>query len=182
MMALKALGYSMNTENEQELQEAYQWLCQCVETMSPEIVTDEIIDNMAQGRKALGLIYSGDATYVMAENENMGFYLPEEGTNLWSDGMVIPKNAKNVDLAYEFINFMTDYDAAMDNSSYVGYTSPNVDVMNELYGQGGEYEGINAYIPREGYEKDEVFEFNDVTRKSIANLWSKVKILASNAK
>ena len=77
---------------------------------------------------------------------------------------------------------MTDYDAAMDNSSYVGYTSPNVDVMNELYGQGGEYEGINAYIPREGYEKDEVFEFNDVTRKSIANLWSKVKILASNAK
>ncbi|MBP3852100.1 MAG: extracellular solute-binding protein [Erysipelotrichaceae bacterium] len=182
MMALKALGYSMNTENEQELQEAYQWLCQCVETMSPEIVTDEIIDNMAQGRKALGLVYSGDATYVMAENENMGFYLPEEGTNLWSDGMVIPKNAKNVDLAYEFINFMTDYDAAMDNSSYVGYTSPNVDVMNELYGQGGEYEGINAYIPREGYEKDEVFEFNDVTRKSIANLWSKVKILASNAK
>ena len=61
MMALKALGYSMNTTNEQELQEAYEWLVQAVETMEPEIVTDEIIDNMAQGRKALGLIYSGDA-------------------------------------------------------------------------------------------------------------------------
>ena len=72
MMALKALGYSMNTENEDELQEAYEWLVQCVQTMEPEIVTDEIIDNMAQGRKALGLIYSGDATYVMAGNENMG--------------------------------------------------------------------------------------------------------------
>lgn len=91
MMALKALGYSMNTENEQELQEAYEWLVQCVETMDTEIVTDEIIDNMAQGRKALGLIYSGDASYVMAENEDMGYFMPETGTNLWSDAMVIPK-------------------------------------------------------------------------------------------
>ena len=66
MMALKSLGYSLNTENEAELQEAYEWLVQCVQTMKPEIVTDEIIDNMAQGRKALGLIYSGDATYVMS--------------------------------------------------------------------------------------------------------------------
>ena len=64
MMALKALGYSMNTENEKEINEAYEWLVKCVQTMEPEIVTDEIIDNMAQGRKALGLIYSGDATYV----------------------------------------------------------------------------------------------------------------------
>ena len=93
MMALKALGYSMNTTNEKEIQEAYDWLLQCVQTMDSEIVTDEIIDNMAQGRKALGLIYSGDATYVMAENENMGYYLPESGTNLWSDAMVIPKTS-----------------------------------------------------------------------------------------
>ena len=69
MMALKSLGYSMNTESEKELEEAYHWLVQCVQTMEPEIVTDEIIDNMAQGRKALGLIYSGDAAYVMSENE-----------------------------------------------------------------------------------------------------------------
>ena len=62
MMALKELGYSMNTENEAEIHEAYDWLVKCVQTMEPEIVTDEIIDNMAQGRKALGLIYSGDAT------------------------------------------------------------------------------------------------------------------------
>ena len=61
MMALKALGYSMNTESEEELQEAYKWFETCVTTMAPEIVTDEIIDNMAQGRKALGIVYSGDA-------------------------------------------------------------------------------------------------------------------------
>lgn len=181
MMALKALGYSMNTDNEQELTEAYNWLVQCVQTMKPEIVTDEIIDNMAQGRKALGLIYSGDAAYVMAENEDMGFYLPESGTNLWSDAMVIPKNAKNPELAHEFINFVSDYDGAYDNSSYVGYTSPNQEVMDDLYGPGDDYEGISAYMPRTDNDNDEVFVYNEETRKTISNMWSKVKIAASNA-
>lgn len=181
MMALKALGYSMNTENTDELNQAYEWLLQCVETMDTEIVTDEIIDNMAQGRKALGLIYSGDATYVMSENENMGYYMPETGTNLWSDAMVIPKNAKNPDLAHAFINFASDYDGAYDNSSYVGYTSPNQEVMDVLSGEGGDYEGINAYIPRSGNANDEVFVYNEETKKIISDLWSRVKIAASNA-
>ena len=181
MMALKNLGYSMNTENEEELQDAYEWLVDCVETMEPEIVTDEIIDNMAQGRKALGLCYSGDATYIMSENEDMGFYLPQEGTNIWYDSMVIPKNAENVDLAYEFIDFISSYDYAYDNSSYVGYTSPNKAVAEAVAGEGGDYEGINAYVPRVGYENDEVFFYNEETRKVIANMWSKVKIAASNA-
>ena len=181
MMALKALGYSMNTENPDELQAAYDWLVQCVETMEPEIVTDEIIDNMAQGRKALGLIYSGDATYVMSENENMGFYLPEAGTNLWSDAMVIPTNAKNPDLAHEFINFVSSYEGAYDNSSYVGYTSANAEVMKDLSSEGGDFAGINAYLPRTDNENDEVFVYNEETRKIISNMWSKVKIAASNA-
>lgn len=181
MMALKALGYSMNTENEQEIQEAYDWLVQCVQTMEPEIVTDEIIDNMAQGRKAMGLIYSGDAAYVMSENENMGFYMPESGTNIWSDAMVIPKNAKNPDLAHAFINYVSDYEGAYDNSSYVGYTSANEEVMSVLSGEGGDYEGINAYLPRTGNEKDEVFVYNEKIKQIISNLWSRVKIAASNA-
>ena len=181
MMALKALGYSMNTTSEDELNAAYNWLVQCVQTMEPEIVTDEIIDNMAQARKALGLIYSGDAAYVMSENENMGFYMPKSGTNLWSDAMVIPKNAKNPKLANEFVRYITSYDAAMDNSSYVGYTSPNKEVMEELGGKGGDYDGINAYTPRSGYDKDEVFQYDEATRKIIADLWSRVKVAASNA-
>lgn len=182
MMALKDLGYSMNTTDEQEIREAYEWLVKCVETMDTEIVTDEIIDNMAQGRKALGLIYSGDATYVMDENEDMGYYMPEYGTNLWSDGMVIPKNAKNPDLAHAFINFASDYAGAYDNSSYVGYTSANQEVMDDIYGEGGDYEGIEAYIPRTGNENDEVFEYNEETKKIMGDLWSRVKIAASNAR
>lgn len=181
MMALKALGYSMNTTSEEELNEAYNWLVNCVQTMDPEIVTDEIIDNMAQARKALGLIYSGDAAYVMTENDKMGFYMPKSGTNLWSDAMVIPKNAKNPKLANEFVRYITSYDAAMDNSSYVGYTSPNKEVMEELGGKGGDYDGINAYTPRAGYDKDEVFQYDEATRKIIADLWSRVKVAASNA-
>ena len=182
MMALKALGYSMNTTNESEIKEAYNWLVQCVQTMDTEIVMDEIIDNMAQGRKALGLIYSGDATYVMSENENMGYYLPESGTNLWSDAMVIPKNAKNPELAHAFINYASDYAGAYDNSSYVGYTSANKEVMADLSGEGGEFEGINAYLPRKNNPNDEIFVYNEDTKKIISDLWSRVKIAASNAK
>lgn len=181
MMALKALGYSMNTTNEKEIQDAYNWLVQCVETMDAEIVTDEIIDNMAQGRKALGIMYSGDATYVMEENENMGYYMPETGTNLWSDAMVIPKNAKNPELAHAFINYASDYEGAYDNSSYVGYTSANQEVMDDLYGEGGDYEGIEAYIPRIDNPEDEVFVYNEDTKKIMGDLWSRVKIAASNA-
>ena len=179
MMALKALGYSMNTSDPNELNEAYEWLLQCVETMDPEIVTDEIIDNMAQGRKALGLVYSGDATYIMSENENMGFFIPESGTNLWSDAMVIPKNAANPDLAHEFINYVSSYDGAMDNSSFVGYTSANQQVMDEL--ANGDFAGINAYLPRTDNPNDEVFKYDEETRKTISDLFSRVKIAASNA-
>ncbi len=181
MMALKSLGYSMNTSSEKELNDAYEWLVRCVQTMETEIVTDEIIDNMAQARKALGVVYSGDATYIISENEDMGFYLPNEGTNLWTDAMVIPQNAKNVDLAYAFMNFISSYEAAYNNSSYVGYTSPNEEAMNELYRTGGEFDGLNAYMPRMDNENDEIFEYNEATRKIISNLWSKVKIAASNA-
>ena len=160
-MALKGLGYSMNTDDEKELLEANNWLLQCVQTMQPEIVTDEIIDNMAQGRKALGLIYSGDAAYIMSENEDIGFYMPKTGTNIWSDALVIPKNATNVELAHEFINYVSSYEGAYDNSSYVGYTSPNKEVMIDL--SKTDYQGISAYTPIRQNDQDEVFKYNAKT-------------------
>ena len=125
------------------------------------------------------LASSGDAAYVMAENDNMGYYLPKEGSNLWCDAMVIPKNARNVDLAMAFIDYTCQYEAAYDNSSYVGYTSPNREVMEEL--SETDFAGINAYLPRTGYDKDEVFEFDENVRRLIADQFSRVKIAASNA-
>ena len=181
MVALKALGYSMNTTKEREINEAYQWLLEQREEMNPVYVGDESIDTMISGVKAMAIMYSGDAAAVMSENPNMGYYMPESGTNLWSDAMVIPKNAKNPELAHAFINYASDYDGAYDNSSYVGYTSANQEVMDVLSGEGGDYEGINAYIPRTDNENDEVFVYNEDTKKIISDLWSRVKIAASNA-
>ena len=180
MMALKSLGYSMNTTNMQELQEAYEWLTRCVQTMEPEIVTDEIIDNMAQTRKALGIMYSGDATFSMMENENLGYFCPNEGTNVWSDGMVIPKNAPNPELANVFIQYACSYNAAKGNSSYTGYTSAQKEAMEDLAST--DFNGIDSYVPRAAYKKDEVFEYSDISRKTLADLWARVKIAATNAR
>lgn len=95
--------------------------------------------------------------------------------------MVIPANAKNPELAHAFINYVCSYEGALDNSSFVGYTSPNKQVMAELSGPDGDYEGINAYIPRTDSSNDEVFKYDEATRKIISELFSKVKIAASNA-
>lgn len=175
MMALKALGYSMNTENEAEIQEAYQWLLEMNNTMEPVYVTDEVIDGMITGSKDIAVVYSGDAATILEENEDMSFWMPMEGTNIWSDAMVIPANAENPLLAHEFINYVLTYEASKGNSEYVGYASSNQEVLDELSGEGGMFDGNEAYLPRSGYEKDEVFRDNPVLKKTLAELWIKVK-------
>ncbi len=179
MMALKALGYSMNTEEEAEIQAAYEWLLQVNNTMEPSYVTDEVIDGMATGSKDMAVVYSGDAAYILSENEDMSYFLPMEGTNLWSDSMVIPQNAENPKLAHEFINYVLSYDASMSNSDYVGYASSNQEVLDELGGADGYYADNEAYIPRVGYEQDEIFVDNKVLKEKLADLWLKVKATKS---
>ena len=175
MLALKALGYSSNTENDAEINEAYEWLKQVNDTMDPVYVTDEVIDGMLNENKDIGVVYSGDAAYVISENENLSFTIPKEGSNLWCDCMVIPKNAENPDLAHEFINFALSYDAALDISETVGYTSANKDVMAAMSAEDGTYFENPAYIPRENYELDEVFVDNETLRQKLSELWIKVK-------
>ncbi len=175
MMALKALGYSMNTEDEAEIEEAYQWLLTMNSTMSPTYVTDEVIDGMIQGNKDIAVVYSGDAAYILSENEDMSYFLPSEGTNLWSDAMVIPANAENPLLAHEFINYVLSYDASYGNSEYVGYASSNQEVLDDLGTGDGYYADNDAYLPRVGYEGDEIFEDNQTLKELLSNLWLKVK-------
>lgn len=176
MMALKSLGYSMNTTDEKEIQEAYEWLRIVDKNTQPEYVTDECIDGMITELKWMSLVYSGDAAYICSENENMAYFEPKEGTNIWMDGMVIPANAKNVKGANAFIKYMLDYDASLDNSETVGYASSNAEVLAELSSEGGDYYGIDAYLPRVGYEKDENFHHNEVLIKMLVDLWNKVKL------
>ena len=175
MVAFKALGYSMNTQNEDEIQAAYQWLMEQRQTMDPIYVIDEVIDGMMNGNKDMAVVYSGDAATILSENEDMGFFMPKEGTNMWSDCMVIPANAENPKLAHEFINYILSYDASLDNSETVGYASSNQEVLDELSGEGGLFEGNEAYLPRDGYDKDEVFNDNQVLKERLTELWIKVK-------
>lgn len=173
MVALKALGYSMNTTDDKEIQEAYDWLIQEKKEMNPVYATDEVIDGMINGEKNMAVVYSGDAAYIKSENPNMEYFEPNEGTNLWSDAMVIPKNAANPKLAEAFINFCLEEKIAYDNSFTVGYTSSVDAVLKKL--KNSEYQGNNAYLPRTNYEKDEVFVYNEVIKKKLSELWIKVK-------
>ena len=175
MMAFKALGYSMNTEDPDEINAAYEWLLQMNNTMSPVYVTDEVIDGMMNGYKDIAVVYSGDAAVVLDENEDMSFYMPSQGTNIWCDAMVIPANAENPKLAHEFINYMLTYEAAFDNTETVGYTSPNAEVFEEMTTSEDLYADNAAYLPRSGYDKDEMFHDNQVLMRELSKLWIKVK-------
>ena len=175
MMAFKALGYSMNTEDPNEINDAYEWLLQMNNTMSPVYVTDEVIDGMMNGYKDIAVVYSGDAAVVLDENEDMSFYMPSQGTNIWCDAMVIPQNAENPKLAHEFINYMLTYEAAFDNTETVGYTSPNAEVFEEMTSSEDLYADNAAYRPRSGYDKDEMFHDNQTLMRELSKLWIKVK-------
>ena len=175
MMAFKALGYSMNTDDPDEINTAYEWLLQMNNTMSPVYVTDEVIDGMMNGYKDIAVVYSGDATVILDENEDMSFYMPSQGTNIWCDAMVIPKNAENPKLAHEFINYMLTYEAAFDNTETVGYTSPNAEVFEEMTSSEDLYAENAAYLPRSGYENDEMFHDNQTLMRELSKLWIKVK-------
>ncbi|MFV0381364.1 MAG: extracellular solute-binding protein [Breznakia sp.] len=173
MVALKALGYSMNTSNAAQLQEAYNWLMKQKQIMNPVFVTDEVIDGMINGEKNLAVVYSGDATYITSENANMAFYEPQQGTNLWSDAMVIPKNSTCPLLAEEFMNHSLDEKVAYANSSFVGYSSSVDSVLNQL--KNNEFKGLNAYIPRTNYGRDEIFKYNEELKRKLSEMWIRIK-------
>jgi spermidine/putrescine transport system substrate-binding protein len=176
MIALKALGYSANTTNEAEIQEAYEWLLEMDATMDVVYVTDEIIDSMIAGNKDIAVMYSGDAVYVSYENEEMGFYVPEQGTNLWVDSMVIPANARNVELAHKWIDFMLSHEAALANTIEVAYTTPIQSVFDEVTSEGGDYEDyLDSYVPRLDNPLDEVFRYNNEIKKLLSDLYTLVK-------
>lgn len=174
MVALKACGYSMNTTDETEINEAYEWLVEQQKTMDPIYAGDDVIDNMISGNKALAVVYSGDACYIMSENADLEYFEPEQGTNIWYDAMVITKDCQNTDLAHDFINFMISYDSALANTLEVGYTSPVESVYNEMIET--DYAGVGAYIPGLDNPNSEVFRYQDPEVKAIfADLWVKAK-------
>jgi spermidine/putrescine transport system substrate-binding protein len=130
-MGLNSLHYSLNDTDPEHLQEAYDKLV----SLKPNVralLGDENKLLMASGEVSIGITWSGDASEIMAENEDLDYVVPEEGSNLWFDNMVIPKTAKNIDAAHEFINFMLDPKIAAQNTEYVSYSTPNKEALQYM--------------------------------------------------
>ncbi|MGN7388212.1 ABC transporter substrate-binding protein [Sporosarcina sp. SAFN-015] len=128
-MGLNSLGYSLNSTDLGELREATDKL----KTLSPNVkavIGDEVTQLMINNEAAVSLTWSGQAADMMYENEDIDYVVPEEGSNLWFDNLVIPKTAKNIDGAHAFINFMLDPEVAAQNADYVGYSTPNVTALD----------------------------------------------------
>jgi len=128
---LNSLGYSLNDTNEEHLQEALAKLRKLTPNVKA-IVGDEIKMLMAGEEAAAGLVWSGDASEIMDTNDKLDYIVPEEGSNLWFDNIVIPVSAKNVKGAHDFINFMLDPEVAARNTEYVGYSTPNYAALELL--------------------------------------------------
>ena len=132
-LALKTLGYSMNTRDEQQLREAGDML---VKQRQNRLISgnfvDETKDKMVANEAALAVIYSGDALYAMEKNDRLAYVVPEEGSNIWVDGMCIPKGSAHKEAAECFINFMCRPDIARKNMEYIYYSSPIAQVVEGL--------------------------------------------------
>ena len=129
-ITLKYLGYSMNTRDPLQLNAAKQLLIQQKkDSIVKAYQVDETKDKMVAGEAALALVWSGDAQYAIDLNPDLAYVLPDEGSNIWVDGMVIPKAAKNKLNAEKFIDFMTRPDVAQINCNEIWYSSPNTEAI-----------------------------------------------------
>ncbi|MCD8020697.1 MAG: ABC transporter substrate-binding protein [Clostridiales bacterium] len=131
IVPLKWMGYSINTTDQEELLAAQSLLMEQKSLLAAYLV-DETRDAMISGDAALSVIYSGDATVAIEENENLAYVIPKEGTNIWFDCWMIPSSATYKEAAEQFIDFMNRPDIAMMNFEYVWYGTPNTAVYDEL--------------------------------------------------
>ncbi len=153
-VALKKLGYSLNTRNLDELEKAKEELIK-QKPLVYAYVGDEVKELMVGEEAALAVVWSGDAVALMRENENLAYAIPKEGTNIWFDNMVIPKNAQNKELAEKFINFMNRPEIAAKNAEYIGYSTPNV-AAKELLPDDMKNSNV-AYPSKEEIANTEIF-------------------------
>ena len=131
-MALRYCGYSINSTNEKEINEALAALKTQKETMRPVIGVDNLKAPMVAGQYALTLEYSGDAMEMMDQNEDLAYAVPKEGSNIWVDAMIMPTTGQNEQGAYDYINFMCDTEIALENTEYIMYSSPLTTVMDKI--------------------------------------------------
>lgn len=124
MIALIQLGYDQNTTEEAKIDEATEVLKNQYPLVQAYVI-DQVREKMIGEEAAIGVIYSGEAIYTQRENNNLEYVVPKEGSNVWIDGWVIPKNCQNKENAEAWIDFMCREDIALKNFDYITYSTPN---------------------------------------------------------
>ena len=171
-VALKKLGYSLNSRNEAELEQAKEELIK-QKPLVLSYVGDEVKDKMIGGEAALAVVYSGEVIAIRWENPDIAYSIPKEGSNLWFDAMVIPKTSQNKEAAEKFIDFMTRPEIAVRNAEYVGYSIPNTTAI-EMLDEELRNDEV-AYPDLDSLDNCEVFEDVSDVIEVYNRIWDQVK-------
>lgn len=174
-VALKKLGYSLNSENPEELEEAKQLLLEQRDLVDPKYGVDNGTTMIADGETAINMIWSGEGLNLQDEFPNLVYTIPKEGVNFWIDSLCIPFNAENVTGAEKFINFVSDKESALRIADEIGYTTPNREARLE------QPEHVrnnpNAYMPKELMDLSEIYAPQPLeVRQMYDSVWTQVKV------
>ncbi len=173
MVALKRLGYSLNTSEEDKLREAQKLLIE-QKPMVYSYLVDEAQDEMIAENAAMAVVYSGEAGYALEYNDKLAFSVPKEGSNMWIDSWFIPKSAKHIENAEKFLNFLCREDIAMLNFDYVYYATPNTQVKAAL--EPALQENTTIFPSKEILDNCEVLKpLDDETTMKYNLYWKEIK-------
>lgn len=173
-VALKYKGHSLNSTDLDELEEAKELLIK-QKPLVQAYVIDQVRDKMIGNEAAIGVIYSGEAIYTQLENPNLEYVIPKEGSNVWIDSWVIPKNAKHKENAEAFINFLCRPDIAKMNFDYITYSTPNT-AARELIEDPAIRNSKITFPDASELERCETFLFLGDKNDAIYNkLWREIK-------
>lgn len=173
-IACKKLGFSLNTTKKEELLMAAEAL-KAQKAVIQAYVMDEIFDKMQNGEAALAPYYAGDAITMIDGNPDLAFAVPKEGSNVFIDAMCIPKGSKNKEAAEKYIDFLCRTDIAKANIEFLGYSTPQTEVLQQL-----DEEVRNntiIYPPQEVLDRCEtMLSLPRETAQDMENLWIRVKL------
>lgn len=171
-ITLKMLGYSLNTKNEKELEEAKKKLIE-QKPLVLAYVVDEVKDKMIAGEAALAVVWSGDGSFMRKQNKDLDYVIPKEGSNLWFDAMVIPKTSKHKKEAELFINFLCDPEISYKNALYIGYATPISAAKEKLPAE--VKNDKEAYPSPKELKKCEVFDDLASALPKYDKIWTEIK-------
>jgi len=175
--ALRVLGHDMNSNTPSDLAAATEMLVDLVKRSKVKFGSDnEMKRHLINGESHVAMMYSGDAALIAEENENVGFFIPEEGATRWTDSFAISRDSRSVDLAHEFINFMADARIAAESSNELWYATPNLAAFNHG-ALNPELKSDTTIYPKEQVVKKCKFleEVDDTRVRSLNKGWDRVK-------